>query len=129
VDISSKGKPTTQVGTTKKGGPRKEKEEAAAGHHYFSWSNRGVFIGGRNELNTKTTAPAQTYIVSIAEGERVSTSKRPKVNPEVFGGYGDERRRHLTRFSFVGEHRSNTLSVRRGCVLRAFLSILMVEYH
>src|SRR5215210_4212623 len=58
--ISSKAKPTTQVGTTKKGGPRKEGEEAAAGHHL-------LFLAEPEHSGKKVAeAPEQPYAVSIA---------------------------------------------------------------
>jgi hypothetical protein len=106
--------------------PGRRRKKQRRNTNYFSWSNRGVLIGRRNELDTKATAPDQTYNVSIAEGERVSTSKRPTVNPDVSGGYGDGHTRHFTIISCVGEHRSNTLPERRGCVLRASAENLMV---
>jgi hypothetical protein len=57
-----------------------------AGTNNFSWSNPGhVNRKGRSGLDSKATAPYQTYTVSIAEGQRLSTSKRSAVNPEVFG--------------------------------------------
>jgi hypothetical protein len=42
------------------------------------------------------------------------------------GGYGEGCRRRLTSFSINGEYTSNSLSERRGCVLRASVENLMV---
>src|SRR5215216_6386429 len=62
----------------KEGGPRKEKEQKGWDTNYYPWSKRSTRARGIAE------APVQSYIVSITQSARGSTSQEVHENPGVF---------------------------------------------